>query len=265
MDYTYRKHIFFISKALPYNTGVIAIIFILSLIIKPVSFLSIITGVVLVESIFLIKLYKKFTTTRLSINDEGIELHNNKKDIFIKFDDIAYINTTSVSKLGGFFSIHSKNDEKVTVTITLKNIGEFVKILREKMLEGNHDEIANDPKLYKFYKLSVYSDASFRRIMYLWPIGLIYIIGSFVLALTTSIVCHDSLFFVAFILSIIVFAIYLCILELLVYSKKNDKEIDPITWEYPTRDIYKEKKDYNKLIMVSVSVFVLLSIIVFIF
>lgn len=262
MDYTYRKHIFFIAKVLPYATGFYTIIFILSLIIQPVSFLSFMMGFLLVESIVMIRFYKRFTTMKLSINNEGIEFHNNKKDIFIKFDDIEYI-TIRVSKFGGFFSINSKNDGKVTVTVALKKIGKFVKILREKLLENNKDDIANDPKLFKFYKNSVYSDASFRRWMYLWPFGLIYLIGSFVLAITLS-VCLDLLFIIPFLLSVFVFLIYFLILELLVYRKKIEKEIDPITWEYHSSDANKEKKAYNILIMVSISVFVLLSILVLI-
>ncbi|QVK16760.1 hypothetical protein KHQ81_07490 [Mycoplasmatota bacterium] len=83
-------------------------------------------------------------------------------------------------------------------------------------------------------------------------------------AITLSIVYHESLFIIPFILPIFIFLIGYLILELLVYGKRIKKEMDSNTWEYPTRNTNKEKKVFNKLIMLSISVYVVILILVYI-
>ena len=247
----YRKHMRILKKIIWIVAVLGAILAIIGLLLDD-PFLRaffIIFGLALIIEFFLINIfYKRFTTTRLVINNDLIHFSNNKKNIVLKYEDISHINTASISNFGGFFTIVGKNGEKIKLTVVIENIGEFILILREKLDELKLD-VYNKDKLFSFYKTSCYSDDSWRRLYYAFPEILLYFALGIVLNYL-SVVYYTGLIstinWIVVILALVIFTV----IELGFYGRKIRKEADSITWEVTRFDLVKEKRFIKYLIRI---------------
>lgn len=257
--YRYRKHLTFFAQIIPFFIAACIVLLIISLAYFGIEhFLNFFLLLIIGELFFIGSFYKKFTSVKLVITDEGVEFTNNKKDYKFNFSEITAIYTAKVGNLGGYFTIVTSSDERVRITVALANISDFIKTLKEKLLEEGMDELANTPKLFSFYKTSLYSDQSFKRISYLWPKGFMALLIAFSLSITDTIFFNDILMNAFLPSTIIVFILFL-ILEIGIYSKRLKNKINEITWDFIEEDQDKVKKNYSRLTYIFIITYVILA------
>lgn len=262
--YKYRKHIIFLGNSVKYLMGLLLAGVLLSFIISGFSIeLFIMLIIFELELIFLGWFYRKFTSMSLSISDEGIEFINNKKHFKFPFSDIKSINTAKVGNLGGFFTIITKNNESIRITVTLVNISEFVLLLKQNLEAQGMGSLSSDPKLFSFYRTSAYADQSFKRIIYFWPKLVVSLVLSFLIVLG-DIWYNEGILLPAFQVPLILIVIIYIFLEFAVYSPQLKKGINPETWEFPKIDEIKIKKTFNFLSYIYIVVFCITSILLYI-
>ncbi len=209
----------------------------------------------LIETIFVSLFLKRFSTAEFVINDNGVNFKNNKKDISFKYDEIEKLSTASVSNLGGFITIVGKNGKKIKLTVVIENIGDLILTLKKRVNELELD-IYDNKKLFSFYKTSVYSDTSWRRLYYAFPEILIYsLFGTVIIFISGLLFSEVALN--AFVPIIIVATIIYLIIELAYYGRKLKKSTNPETWEIESFDLDKEKRVIKYLIRIPSAVIVL--------
>jgi hypothetical protein len=258
----YRKHIGIMKKflwvlAIP---GIVLLVLGILSDIRELRVLFMIIGAIFIlEPLAISKFYRRFTSTVLVINESGIHFINNKKDISMKYEEIESVKPASISNLGGFVTIVSKNGEKIKLTVVIENVGEFMLLLREKLDEKNLD-VYNKDKLFGFYKTARYSDDSWRRIYHAFPEILIYsVLGIIVNILSINYFGEHTVNVT--LLSIILFGIIYLIIELGYYGRKTRKSADPITWEIMSFDVVKEKRLIRYLVRIP-SILILIGFII---
>jgi len=249
--FCYRKHLRIMKKflwllAIP---GVVLLVLAITTDSNELRIFFIILGLIFVlEPLLINKFYKRFTSTVLIINEEGIEFTNNKKDITMKYEDIELVKPASISNLGGFITIIGTNGEKIKLTVVIENIGEFVLLLREKLDEKNPD-VYNKDKLFGFYKTARYADDSWRRLYHAFPEILIYFALGIIMN-TISIKYFGELSVNVTLLSIMLFGTIYLLIELAYYGRKTRKSADPITWDIMSFDVSKEKRLIRYLVRI---------------
>lgn len=255
--YYYRKHIKILKKyiwiiALP---GIALAISALIWAPKELKLFLVFIGILLVVEPLIISIFfKRFTTSKLTINDEGVHFINNKKDISFKYEDISKLSTASVSNLGGYISIVGKNGKKIRITVVIDKIGEFLIILKKKLDEKELD-IYNDKKLFSFYKTACYADDSWRRIYHAFPGLLIYSILIIIVNFISTIYFSGIAPLVTSPVVIITLFVYLAI-EFGYYGRKTRKSADSLTWDVMSFDIDVEKKLIKYLVLIPVVIIV---------
>lgn len=201
----------------------------------------------------------RMSTLELSINNEGIRYRNHSKDFFIKYEEIEEVNTRSINSLGGYFIIKKNNKEKVRVTVVLRGISEFVKILRKELDERGLD-IYNNEKLHSFYKTAVYSDISFKRVFkYIIEFVAFGVLSGILMNIGYMYVNIGKLISVHTVVLIGWLILYLTI-ELGFISRKIRSQIDINLWNLPVID---EKRD-NMLTWIPLRVAIFLQVVLFI-
>lgn len=241
--YYYRKHIRLMKKVFLATSLIflaVAVLFLIVLEGEDKVFGSItMAGLALYLYLFTI-FFKRFSTTEITIDDQGVRFKNSAKDFFIRYEEIKAVNTRSISNLGGYFTIEKTRKETIRITVVLENIHEFVKRLKEE-LDKREIDIYNERKLYKFYILSFYSDTSWAR-LYKNFLGLTLsyslMIGLFVVVVAVKDASENlSLAYNMFVGSVVIFLITFLYYEFGVFSKQIKKESNPDTWQLPDVDI----------------------------
>ena len=219
-------------------------------------------ALIIIEGIVINIFFKRFATTILIINDDGVSFSNNKRNIVFRFNEIKKINTTSVSNLGGFITIVGNNGEKIKLTVVIKNIGDFVLTLRKKLDELGLD-VYNKDKLFKFYKTACYSDDSWRRVYYAFPEIILYTI--LIIAISNlSLIYYSNLAVSMIYLSIVPALIIYTAVELGFYRRIIRKKADPITWGVTSFDLIKEKRFIKYILRIPVALIIITFIFEFI-
>ena len=92
--YTYRKHLFFIAKIIPF-VAVLSIIFVIFSVVYINNILvTILFSIVTIEMIFMHFFYKRFTSMKLLVDETGIHFRNVQKHVDIAYQDKGIIKET---------------------------------------------------------------------------------------------------------------------------------------------------------------------------
>lgn len=182
-EYRYRAHIrwgqyvifsFFLLLSLPFFIGAIFAdsTAILNLTIA-ITFLA--------EGILLGFLYHRLAVTRISFDEQGINWHRGRNRTHLSFEEISKLSFPSVSYLGEWIKIVSKN-KKLRLTVVLENISGFLAELKSALDDRGLSERYDQTKFFKFVKTATYCDQSWERLYsFFWKLlalsGLTTILG----------------------------------------------------------------------------------------
>ncbi|HBG33497.1 MAG TPA: hypothetical protein DDW82_07315, partial [Acholeplasmataceae bacterium] len=143
--YTYRKHLFFIAKIIPF-VAVLSIIFVIFSVVYINNILvTILFSIVTIEMIFMHFFYKRFTSMKLLVDETGIHFRNVQKHVDIAYQDIQKVSSKRLSSFGGWITVISNTEEKITLTIAMKDMGDFIRRLHDYLLMNDREDLANNP------------------------------------------------------------------------------------------------------------------------
>ncbi|MBE6053158.1 MAG: hypothetical protein E7212_04455 [Clostridium sartagoforme] len=138
--------------------------------LKEINFLVIviiIVGFLLFLLLELLLLYfiflQRFRYINVQLTEDSIVYNNKKKKVVIPYDEIVEIKYPSIRYMGGWMEIKHTNG-KIRLTVALKNIGEFMSKLKEKLDNLDKSSVYNEKKSFNFFKTATFSDESWERL-----------------------------------------------------------------------------------------------------
>lgn len=189
-------------------------------------------------------LFRRFKRISVELTDDSIIYNNLKGTTIIPYSDITNVRFPSIRYLGGWVKIiYGKKNIKLTVV--LENIGDLITELREKLNELNKQDVYNKHRMFKFYKTSKYSDASWKRIYRYFKKMMIFIVCNFFVGFGIASLTHkDSakfgLGFAGFMLPLLAYLICEIIL-----ARKVSKQSDEASFYVPESDEGFERKVFR--------------------
>lgn len=98
-------------------------------------------------------LFRRFKYINVTLEEQGIIYTNNKKQIFIPYEDINRIQFSSIKYTGGWVKIvYGNGSENIRLTVVLENIGDFMSKPKQKLDERNKMDVYNEKKYFSFIK-----------------------------------------------------------------------------------------------------------------
>jgi hypothetical protein len=204
--------------------------------------------VITLYSLFISLFYKRFLTMELILKDEFIYFKNNKKELKIKYNEIEKITTVRFSDFGGYMTIQSKND-KIQLTISIKNITDFIEKLKTKLKDENMDYLINEEKFKLFYKTSLFVEDSFRRTKYLL-LAAIYFLVVFIVSFVFDSYKDGALIGSSFLI-LMYYLIGYILVEYVVFKKDFNKKFENPSFNKNEVNNKKEKSVFLYLLITS--------------
>ncbi len=195
---------------------------------------------------------RRIATIKVTLLDEGIHYKNVKRDILIKYSDIISVSSKSINYTGGYLVIQHGLGKPIRLTVVIKEVGELVYLLKNKLDELGLKHLYDEDKLFGFYKTASYSDQSWERAYYFFPRFIPTLIATVIVQSYIGIEDYRTVMFLGLFISIIP---YLYI-ELGIYARqiKNYTKVDD--WILPEIDRFLERKrmQYAYLLFLAINV-----------
>ena len=187
-------------------------------------------------------LYRRLSSTKITLTEDGVSYTNVAISRQIRYDEISKVDSKSVNYMGGWLKIIPIEGKPIRVTVTLQNVGEFIVELKNQMDEQGLNDRYDEDKLFSFYKTSVYADQSWTRAKKLF---VILLIGTMIqmFALSFYIVTFDGnpLLGLDMLLLVIGIVPYL-IIEFGIYAKEIKHQERRPDWSLDSPDPILEQK-----------------------
>lgn len=187
-------------------------------------------------------LYRRLNSTKITLANDEIIFTNVANSRHIRYDEISRIDSKSANYIGGWLKIIPIEGKPIRVTVLLKDIGQFIIELKNRLDEADLNSRYDEDKLFNFYKTSVYADQSWTRAKKFF---VILYVGTLVetIALSFYIILFDGSPFLAVLLLAMVIGIvpYLSI-EYGIYVKEIKRQERRPDWYLTSPDPILEKK-----------------------
>ena len=249
--YYYRKHMRVGHYVvLGFAIFMFALAALYTIIENEVNFFFIFMGIYFVFFYFL---YRKFAKTEVTLTDTHFHFKNNKRDVFVTYNQIERIEHASIGYVGGWMKVKVKGEKDIKLTVVVENIADMTKTLKEKIDElysfeyVQEQHIYNEQSLFKFYKTSAYSDQSWKRGYHFIPrlllFNVVYIAAVIFLAFQVT-----YLVILGFVLTTFIMTTIYVVLEYAVYARRVAQDTS-LNWDLPKNDFAQEKLWNNYLIL----------------
>jgi len=256
--YTYRRHMYMMAKIIPFVAVFSFLFVIFSVIYIHNIVVTILFSIVTIEMIFMHFFYRKFTSMKLFVDETGIHFQNVQKHVDIAYQDIQKVSSKRLSSFGGWITVISNIKQKITLTVAMKDMGDFIRRLHEYLMMNEREDLANDPLLQKAYRTATFLDGDFRRASYLGIVTPIYAILSMVIAeILPDYGFNDTK--LAVYASWIVFGVGFIIIEYLYYQPKLLKDMKESGFPSISYDEKSEKRTIHLLLITSVLIHLILT------
>ena len=189
-------------------------------------------------------LYRRFKKIYVVLNEEEIIYNNSRGEIRIPYENIKALKFPSIKYTGGWIKIIHSNGN-IRLTVVLENIGEMVKVLKNKLDDKNLSGIYNDKAIYKFYKTAKYSDQSWERIYENLKLFIIAILINFGVAAVFSAFITDAPVKIFVIIAALVGPLLVFVISEIIFGRKLAKEASKENFSVPDRDKQFEFKMYK--------------------
>ena len=256
--YTYGKHMFILAKFNPVAIVICFLFLSLNLSLIHNWIVTLVLSLVIIELFFMNFYYRKFTSMKLSMDETGIQFDNDSKSIHMEYKEIREISSKRFSTAGGWITIISNSEEKITLTIAMKDFGDFIKRLHEYLITNEREDLANNPLLHKAYCVATFADHDYRRVSYFGVKVLVYLVlSTFVARILPSFGFNESM--LAVYVSILLFSVGFLMLEYFHFQPKLMKEMKESGFKVASFDDKSEKRMINILMITSVLIHLILT------
>ena len=256
--YIYRKYMFILAVIIPFVAVFSFFFVIFSVIYIHNIVVTILFSIVTIEMIFMHFFYKRFTSMKLLVDETGIHFRNVQKHVDIAYQDIQKVSSKRLSSLGGWITVISNTEEKITLTVAMKDMGDFIRRLHEYLVLNEREDLADNPLLLKAYRTATFLDSDFRRASYLGIVTPIYAILSMVIAETLPDYGFNNTKQAVY-TSWIVFLVGFTIIEYLYYKPKLMEEMKESGFKSVPFDEKSEKRTIRLLLITAVLIHLILT------
>lgn len=191
----------------------------------------------------------------ISLSDEGLISKNRLKVTQIPLTAIKALRFSNIPYTGGWVKIVAK-EKNLMLTVVVKNIGDFLKQLKEVLDRQGLSDVYDKKNYFSFYKTAEYADQSWER-LYDHALRIIVYSLSAILFSVAFIIFLDLTGMVILIGGILVvsYAPLVYIISEIKFLKDLIRKSDEESFYCPGRDVEFEKKLYREAVIKGIIVY----------